>query len=37
MQLFFPPKWGINNKIPNGLVLGLERSRDTRVTQRALF
>lgn len=37
MQLFFPPKWGINNKIPNGLVLGLEGSRDKRLMQKALF
>ncbi|MFI5882046.1 nucleotide kinase domain-containing protein [Streptomyces sp. NPDC051554] len=26
MKLFFPPKWGINEQLPKGAVLGLEKS-----------
>lgn len=26
MQLFFPPKWGINDRLPKGSVLGLDAS-----------
>jgi hypothetical protein len=34
IQLFFPPKWGINDKLPRGAVLG---TRDHRESQRTLF
>lgn len=37
IQLFFPPKWGISDKLPAGQVLGLERDREVQVTQGALF
>lgn len=37
MKLFFPPKWGIGDKLPTGLVLGLEGRRDARAEQGTLF
>src|SRR5260370_6279919 len=36
LQLFFPPKWGINGRLPEGTVLG-ERSRLVTADQSALF
>jgi len=36
MTLFFPPKWGINSKVPTGQVLG-SRARSTCGDQEVLF
>lgn len=37
IQLFFPPKWGINDKLPGGQVLGVKAKHHARVAQGALF
>ena len=36
IHLFFPPKWGINDKLPKGAVLGAGQVPERQV-QRALF
>lgn len=37
IQLFFPPKWGINDKLPDSHVLGLEAEKHDSKTQGVLF
>lgn len=37
IRLFFPPKWKINDRLPNGQVLGLEAGKRVGVAQGVLF